>query len=208
MVVGRHATRREAVLAALADAHGPLSVTQVATRLGMHPNTARFHLDRLAAAGLLDKRTSEQRAPGRPACLYRLRRNDSEWRFRALAGMLVDSLTDAPDASVRATQAGRAWGGQEAAARSTTEPFDALVDLLDEFGFDPQVSQRKRRIEIRCCPFEELAARSPGVVCSIHRGIMEGALAAWRADLGVEDLDRPAAPGECTAYLTNAAHAS
>ena len=39
----------------LQAARGPLAVNDIATRVGLHPNTARFHLDRLVEQGLAER---------------------------------------------------------------------------------------------------------------------------------------------------------
>ena len=46
---------RSRVLAALLDAGRPLDVTEVARLVGLHVNTARFHLDGLVEAGAADR---------------------------------------------------------------------------------------------------------------------------------------------------------
>jgi predicted ArsR family transcriptional regulator len=45
-----------------------------AERLGVHPNTVRFHLDGLIATGRVEQVTSDATGPGRPAHLYPARR--------------------------------------------------------------------------------------------------------------------------------------
>jgi predicted ArsR family transcriptional regulator len=43
---------RADVLDMLRAADGPIGVREVAERMGLHPNTARFHLEALTEAGL------------------------------------------------------------------------------------------------------------------------------------------------------------
>lgn len=67
--------RREHILTLIQRAEDPLGVEEVARRLGVHPNTARFHLDALVEQGSIARveRTNEHRGRGRPAaCLAHL----------------------------------------------------------------------------------------------------------------------------------------
>ena len=49
----------------------PVGVKEVAGRTGLHPNTARFHLDALADAGLALRTPQARETPGRPSMSYR-----------------------------------------------------------------------------------------------------------------------------------------
>ena len=46
--------RRSDVLRVLRVASAPMSIVQVADRLGVHPNTVRFHLETLARQGRVE----------------------------------------------------------------------------------------------------------------------------------------------------------
>jgi predicted ArsR family transcriptional regulator len=76
---------RTRVLAALRATGAPLAVGAVADRVGLHPNTARFHLDALVEAGLADRAAEERRRPGRPRALYSARTGDGPRSYRLLA---------------------------------------------------------------------------------------------------------------------------
>ncbi len=54
---------------------------------------------------------------------------------------------------------------------------------------------------MRRCPFHELAEAHPGIVCSVHRGLISGALARARQRLRVERLDAFVEPNLCVARL-------
>ena len=47
--------RREEVLEVLRSAVGPLGIAEIAERLGVHPNTVRFHLNALTRAGRVER---------------------------------------------------------------------------------------------------------------------------------------------------------
>ena len=57
---------RASVLDMLLAADAPLGVREVAQQMGLHPNTARFHLEALVDAGLAVREAEERDTPGRP----------------------------------------------------------------------------------------------------------------------------------------------
>jgi predicted ArsR family transcriptional regulator len=207
--------RREDVLRQLKAASTPLSIATIASRLGVHPNTVRFHLDALVASGQAEHVAPVHNRPGRPAQLFRwVRRMDPAGprRYRLLAEILVQGIAAEPEPSVRATEAGRAWGqlvadtagaGEHAAAARTGAPVRRLVSLLSDLGFDPELRVRagRKQVALRHCPFLELARERSQVVCPIHLGIMQGALSAWDAPVTVNRLEPFAEPDLCLAHL-------
>ena len=60
---------RSRVLGVLREADEPVGAAEVAGRLGIHPNSARFHLDALADAGMVERRSEGRSVPGRPKVL-------------------------------------------------------------------------------------------------------------------------------------------
>ncbi len=62
---------RADVLDMLQAAGTPLGVREIAQRMGLHPNTARFHLEALVEAGLASRETEGREKPGRPRIGYR-----------------------------------------------------------------------------------------------------------------------------------------
>ena len=65
-----------------------------------------------------------------------------------------------------------------------------LVALLDEVGFAPEREAEQQpaggtaRINLRNCPFLELAQDRPQITCPIHLGLMRGAMEAWGSARG------------------------
>src|SRR2546429_6825382 len=62
---------RAHVLDLLRAAGSPAGVKDIADQAGLHPNTARFHLDALVDAGLAARAPKERTTPGRPSMAYR-----------------------------------------------------------------------------------------------------------------------------------------
>jgi predicted ArsR family transcriptional regulator len=216
------AGRRPEVLRLLRDARAPLGIAEIASALGVHPNTVRFHLAALVSSGRAEQVPAQHGRPGRPPLLYQaVRRMDPAGRrsYRLLAGILVDGLAALPDTGARAVEAGRVSGRRLArladdastgtAAHDTArtvEPVDRLVRLLDELGFspEPRVAAGRPQVGLRHCPFLELAEARAQVVCPVHLGLMQGAMAAWDAPLTVDRLEPFAEPDLCVAHLAAA----
>src|SRR2546429_6173268 len=82
---------RADVLDMLRAADAPLGVREVAQRMGLHPNTARFHLEALTEAGLAVRETEDRETPGRPRIGYPAAADGPAGRRRypLLAGVLT-----------------------------------------------------------------------------------------------------------------------
>jgi predicted ArsR family transcriptional regulator len=184
----------------------PMSITAIADRIAVHPNTVRFHLDRLVEDGLVERGEPRRRTPGRPPQLFQAVHGmdpTGPRHYRLLAELLLSELANRPDPGTRAVEAGRAWGreARRSGPGDAAESLPALVDLLDELGFAPEARADGRSIGLRHCPFLELAEAGPRTVCYIHLGLMQGALEARRSPLTVDRLEPFAEPDLCLAHL-------
>ncbi|MGM9331720.1 helix-turn-helix transcriptional regulator [Streptomyces murinus] len=141
--------RRRAVLEVLRAAPAPLGVTETAERLGVHPNTVRFHLDALVAEALVERRAEASTGPGRPRTVYTVRPGMDRGGARGyllLARMLLSRWTSADPAEAReqAMETGREWGRflvdpLPPFERATAERSVArLLALLADLGFEPE----------------------------------------------------------------------
>ena len=189
----------------LREAQAPMAVAEIAERLGVHVNTVRFHLEALRQAGQVEGAMAQARTPGRPPQVFRaVQRMDpaGQRHYRVLAEVLVAGLGEGSRAGRTAAAAGRAWGRAHAGDHRGPAVADRLVALLDDAGFAPERAAIRGGgsevdIGLRNCPFLELAEGRPDVVCSIHRGLMEGALEAWGSDATIESLEPFAEPDLC-----------
>ncbi|MGV9992305.1 helix-turn-helix transcriptional regulator [Streptomyces sp. NPDC003374] len=137
--------RRAAVLQLLREADGPLGVAEVAERVGVHLNTARFHLDALAADGLAARGTAPRDEPGRPKVVYSAvptEGPDGSRSFRLLSDILLGVVSaSVEDPVAAATRAGHSWGAYLTDAPAPTERVGAeegerrLVATLEDIGF-------------------------------------------------------------------------
>lgn len=92
---------RRRVLDLLSASRRPLDARAVADALDVHVTTARFHLEQLEEAGLLQRRTAREQRPGRPRIVYALsaslRAADArEQLIEVLANALGDPVDSAP----------------------------------------------------------------------------------------------------------------
>src|SRR5262249_57054960 len=65
--------RRRQVLEVIYRSPAPLGASEIAGQVGVHPNTARFHLAALMAEGGIERMVEEPCGPGRPRVVYRAR---------------------------------------------------------------------------------------------------------------------------------------
>lgn len=190
----------------------------MAEETGLHLNTARFHLDGLVDAGLAERHNEERLQPGRPRAVYSAvsaEVADGPRSYRLLAEILTTVLSEAvPEPESVARSAGRMWGSYLAERPKPFErtessvALDKVAAMMAEMGFDPDVEQDPAsglaRLNLRHCPFREVAERHRDVVCSVHLGLMQGAFAEMRAPLAVEDLEAFVEPSLCVARLIRA----
>jgi predicted ArsR family transcriptional regulator len=206
---------RADVLDMLRAADGPLGVREVAQRMGLHPNTARFHLEALVEAGLAARETEGRETPGRPRIGYRAAADGpgGHRRYRLLAEMLTSLIAGTmPEPGKAAEEAGREWGVYLAEQPppyqrlSAAEAVAKLTTIMEELGFAPQAEadadSGRYRLCLRQCPFREVAQQHQGVICSLHLGLMRGALARMRAPVSADRMDPFVEPSLCVARLT------
>lgn len=208
--LGRTRTR---VLSLIQDASGPVSVDDVAERMGLHRNTARFHLEALEATNLVLRSTDERRQPGRPRALYQAAPGTpdvAQRSYRFLAEVLTSFVANRmPEPAESAEEAGAVWGRYLAEPTppfhrvDTDEAVAALVGGLGEVGFEshPEGQGDELRLEISHCPFLEVALDHREIVCSIHLGLMRGMLEGMGAGLAAESLEPLVEPSRCIAHL-------
>jgi len=216
---GESATRRQQVLATLRGAAQPLSVNDLAEQLEIHPNTVRFHLDGLVAAGRVELLHGAVVGPGRPASLYVASREmdrNGRTNYQLLARIMTSRLAATERAPAKvAADLGRTWGptligDAPRPAASRTATLARLTELLDDLGFEPESinAARATQIRLRHCPFLDLVDEHADIVCALHLGLMQGALSALHAPVTVQQLDRFVEPDLCVAHIgANNGHA-
>jgi predicted ArsR family transcriptional regulator len=222
------ASRRK-LLALLRESGSPLDARVLAERSGLHVNTVRFHLNVLIDAGFVQQRTGTRSGPGRPHALYAsVTPAVQAGGYQLLAEILAGRLEQGGHEKLP-EQAGRAWAtsvpdplapetsGPPAAAPSgppapatsavTSSALSAATDravaLFTELGFEPVAvpAETGARIELHACPFLDVARRHPGVVCGVHRGLLDATVDSAADATLTTSLTPFARPGICIADL-------
>jgi len=193
---------RRALYDHVAASEFPVGRDAAAAAVGLSRSTVAFHLDRLAAEGLLAveyRRLGGRTGPGagRPAKLYR--RPDTEVavsvpeRRYDLAGQLLagaveeSTRTGTPVREVLTVMARAA--GREIGARA-----GSVRAALDEHGFEPRRCA-DGGIVLRNCPFHRLARQFTELVCGLNLELLRGVADGAGGDEREMVLDP--APGQC-----------
>ena len=176
---------RYAIFLELARSPVPLATGEIAESLGLHANTVRPHLERMRDVGLLAVATDPRGAVGRPQHRYSLAADAPSLgleppAFPMLARMLLRAAATAGVTVEDVLDAGREQGRADAAAwPAGSACLRALTAELARLGFDPAVATDPARpdsatVAFTHCPFRDLAEANPDLVCSLHRGLVEG----------------------------------
>jgi predicted ArsR family transcriptional regulator len=198
---------------------GPVGREQAAEAVGLPLHSVKFHLDKLAAAGLLEveyRRLTGRTGPGagRPSKLYRPSGREVAFtvppRRYHLAG---EVLAEAVDRVMRdkvpvrdavqevAREVGRELGSAVQADGDGLPPGsgDGAADLartaavLEGHGYQP--SQVDFELCLLNCPFDKLAADHTELVCGLNLALVEGVLDALEAETVSARL--APSPGHC-----------
>ena len=178
----------------------PVGRDAAAAAAGVTRSLAAYHLDRLAAEGLLDvayERRSGRSGPGagRPAKLYA--RAEREFSASApprdygvAALLLAEAAASDPSGKTASALHNAAVRlGRESAG----EPGD-VAELLTARGYEPYDDDGVLRL--RNCPFHAAARRHPEVVCDMNLALVRGLLEGRDVDAVLEP-----APGRCCVAL-------
>lgn len=171
---------RARVLALLQSAVEPLSVADVADGLGLHKNSARFHLEGLRDAGYADCTTGVTGHLGRPPLLFTATSdspNVTNSHLMELAQVLIRSfVATLPDAYRLAEEAGLRWGREVSPGEAA--PDDVLAGLVAQLaarGFGTLNSGDA--LTFTRCPFRpEVGLAELPIVCAVHQGFVDGYL--------------------------------
>jgi len=165
----------------------PVGRDQAAAALGIPRHQAKFQLDRLEAAGLLDAdfvRLSGRTGPGagRPAKVYRRSQRELAvtlpGREYALAGeLMADAITRSTHDGVPVDQAlaevaaarGRELGAKH---RGLGAPLQIAMNALTQVGYEPVLEDEQ--VILANCPFHALAQTHTDLVCGMNEALLTG----------------------------------
>ncbi|GIJ45894.1 ArsR family transcriptional regulator [Virgisporangium aliadipatigenens] len=181
-----HDPVRRGVYEFVAAQGAPVGRDAVAGGMSIGRTLAAFHLDKLAAAGLLEvtyARPAGRTGPGagRPAKLYRRAVGEHllsvpPREYRALAEILAEAVEESGADAAAAASARRQGAARTAAIRGGLAPDDGAdpVALLTELGYEPYLDGAD--VRLRNCPFGTVAAAFPPLVCGLNLALIEGVL--------------------------------
>jgi len=169
----------------------PVSREDAAAGVGVAHHIAKFHLDRLAADGLLDveyRRPPGRSGPGagRPTKLYRRGARDiavslPERRYDLAGEVMAEALTIAardavpvPEAIHVAARAAGQHLADSAEPDSAASPKQMVSELLARYGYEPRATDDG--VVLTNCPFHRLARTYTELVCGMNLDLIDGAL--------------------------------
>jgi predicted ArsR family transcriptional regulator len=192
----------------------PVSVREMSRRLSLHPNTLRPHLRRLEEAELVSREVRKAPTAGRPQTLYSVQEAPGgEADYRLLAEMLA-GLVRGKRALAQAHALAAQWGGYvlaqggpgpkpgaEAPARRN---LAMLQEALARAGFVPRFRRLQGpaiEVTLRDCPFRDLTEDYRELVCTLHRGLLEGMLSALTPPMALKEFQPFAERTICRARI-------
>jgi predicted ArsR family transcriptional regulator len=175
---------RYAIYLELARSTRPRTTAEIAQTLELHPNTVRPHLERMRDVGLVEVSAATRGEIGRPQHRYSLAPDAPSLGLEPptmplLARLVLGTAHRAGAAPADAEAVGFDEGRTRAVPYADApSSLEALVAELDRLGFDPLVSDgdddETAVVAFANCPFAEVAALHPELVCSLHRGLVAG----------------------------------
>jgi predicted ArsR family transcriptional regulator len=182
---------RARLVEALVAFKRPATTDELAAAVALHRTGVRDHLERLQAAGLVERHRVPQ-ARGRPRDAWSVspdaeleRRPDA---YADLAAWLAGAMPSHEDALRDIEAAGEKLGRELAGTGPALPIEERLAATLATFGFRPRrLPDRRGRLcfELGNCPYRAAVRVNQPVVCTLHRGLTRGMLDVFdpRADL-------------------------
>ena len=164
-----------------------LTTQQIGTAFGIHPTTARFHLERLVEQGEAVRQRNDSDGQsagrGRPAVIYSAT-STSHAQEDMISSLCMALETACPDTGSRdraALKAGQIWGralvrqsranAEKGVSSSMTQ---ILLDILATLGFAPVTAEPdSASLYLTSCPFLDSVNAHP-IICTIHLGMVQG----------------------------------
>ena len=174
---------------------GELSIGELCDATGLHPNTVREHLQRLIEGGYVIPSIEHRTTRGRPRTLY-----------SAATGAPGASSPVARDKAKAAARRGDLMRSMvpDAATglgREATYQLDALVEHLEESGFEPVFDDKRLTVDLSPCPHAAGRSEDRPMLCRVHLELMQGVLNEAGGPLEAECVRDAVLPSDCTVQL-------
>jgi len=162
----------------IADADGPVDISEMTAHFGLNHNAIRQHLAKLVDAGLVVEGKAPSSGRGRPRLIYVLDPTaESRWGVAGPYERLSLWLAEMVRTGDSPVEVGRRAGRRQRLGVSTNDdPVGELVDQMARHGFDPTMRQKGSAVDVilRTCPFASTALADPDTVCELHLGMAYG----------------------------------
>jgi predicted ArsR family transcriptional regulator len=177
--------KRAEIFAFLVERRGPAGTDEVAAHFGLHPNGVRRHLERLEEGGFVT-RNRVRMAKGRPRDSWVVAPDAHPGgmqprAYTDLARWLARAIPASPTRLRELERTGEEIGRELAPPAASGDTAEDLRDALAALGFEPTL-ERTGGDGFTCslgnCPYKDSVRESAEVVCTLHRGITAGLLAA------------------------------
>lgn len=207
--------QRERVLGLVREHDSAVDAVELASQLGLHVTTVRFHLDALYDEGVIVRTRMNRPGRGRPRTGYRAA--EVRMDYRTLAEVLAMELGRTEETRARRAQrAGQKWAARIVVPGETSDADagDALdraaadtIAVFTRLGFAPELvalpeptppadtgpaPMREKIIRMYACPVRDLAGSHSEVVCGVHLGLLQGLLDKSVGDEGPPKSPHPA----------------
>jgi predicted ArsR family transcriptional regulator len=167
--------QRERVLQMVRAHGGAIDAVELASRIGLHVTTVRFHLDALCDEGAIERTRMNRDGVGRPRTGYRA--VEERLDYRILAEILAMELGETVQARARRAQrVGVQWAGRIAVSRDeivagqnitdtaqSADPLDrgALLatEVFDRMGFNPELAAKSEPTASLSADSKQIAGR-------------------------------------------------
>jgi predicted ArsR family transcriptional regulator len=182
---------RARLFALLVELKRSAGTAELATRLGLHPNGVRIHLERLETAGLV-ARAQVRAARGRPPDAWMIApdarpHGEPPRAYRDLGRWLARAMSHGRLDQTELEETGREIG-RELAPTDTAPGIDAVERVLSALGFQPRPAARAGEtvaLSLCNCPYRDAVRENQPAICALHKGLTAGLLEvlAPRAEL-------------------------
>lgn len=218
---------QNAMLTTLSESVTPLTVAEIAEKLGLHHNSVRETLDALVKLDLVTRHKKAPTGRGRPSWVYEATAPASLESFVRQISAIIGALTDylretADDPCAEAEKIGRKWG--EEMMRSAEVPDQSHINFRNEverldvhtskvrlflssMGYAATQGDQPNSFELRQCPLlgtiergKEAGDQFP-LACAMHKGLLNGILEKTSHGHVDVDLKSQVRPGACSVTL-------
>lgn len=167
------------------------TIDDLTTATGLHANTVREHLQRLTESGFVMQSVEHRTTRGRPRTLYRAASGDESPIIRRKA----------EEAAQRGDMMRRIMPDVDTHLnRHEQHQLDAVVEHLEESGFDPVIDEKELTVDLTPC----LHASGDDVAevrCNVHMNLIQSVLLAAGGPLTVDGMREVCNPHDCVIQL-------